>query len=43
MKEINNKNSFYEEPEVKIIYLTESDIITTSGEPLDYETELIQY
>ena len=43
MKETNNKQSVYEEPELLIIYLTEADIITTSGDPYyddpEYEAE----
>lgn len=39
MKEI--KQSVYEEPEIKVIRLSEVDIITTSGEEIPQEGEFI--
>ena len=35
MKEIKNMQSIYEEPELKFIYLTDTDVITTSGESVE--------
>ncbi len=35
MKEIKNKQSVYEEPLLEVIHLTEADIITSSGDPLE--------
>ena len=37
MEEIKNKQSFYEEPLLEVVHLTEKDIITTSGELWDGE------
>ena len=47
MEEFKNKQSVYEEPELKIVHLTVMDIITTtSGFPYDNpdeETEIIRF
>ena len=35
MEKSKNNQSVYEEPLLEVVHLTEKDIITTSGDPID--------